>query len=64
MFIKKNAENSVRLLKTCARPFQEGLWHYLKQNMVKHYINKEMCTVSVVFTLLTLKTVLCDGANL
>jgi hypothetical protein len=39
------------LFKTCTSPFQGGLRLYCRQKVAKHHINKEMCTVSVVFPL-------------
>jgi hypothetical protein len=35
--------------KTCKSPFQVGFRLYWRQNVVQHRINKEMCTVFVVF---------------
>jgi hypothetical protein len=38
-------------VQNCTSPFQEGLRLYWMQKVVLHHINKEMCTVSVVFPL-------------
>jgi hypothetical protein len=40
-----------RLLKTGMSPFQEGLQLCWRQMVVQHLINKEMCTVFLVFPL-------------
>jgi hypothetical protein len=42
---------SYGLFKTCTSPFQEGLRQYWRQWLVQHHINKEICTVSVMFPL-------------
>jgi hypothetical protein len=53
MFFKKNCiKFRYRGFETCMRPFQEGLQLHLKQKVVQHHINNEMCTLSVTFTLL------------
>jgi hypothetical protein len=52
MFFEKNGVKfHYRLFETCMSPFQEGLQLYWRRQVVEHHINKEMCTVFVVFPL-------------
>jgi hypothetical protein len=37
--------------KTCKSPFQVGFRLYWRQKVVQHHINKEMCTVPVLYPL-------------